>query len=40
MNEEKKQLEQEITSLKNRQKILDKQNKNCFMIACHYRNNK
>ena len=40
MHKEKRQLEEEIMELKNREKTLDKQNKDCFTIACHYRNNK
>jgi len=40
MHEEKRQLEEKIMELKNRQKILDKQNRDCFIIACHYRHNK
>ena len=38
MHTEKRQLEQEITILENRQKILEKQNKNCFTIASYYQN--
>ena len=38
MHTEKRQLEEEITILENRQKILEKQNKNCFTIASHYQN--
>ena len=40
MHKEKRQLEEEIMELKNREKTLHKQNKDCFMIACHYRDNK